>query len=145
MSLRWKPGLKMEYYLLLAVVVQTFLVTKAHGKKLQMDVHSNIVKRGFLMEYVHQTTCSLVNSLSKKLLYLHHQLLAPMAMFNWWEVLPPMKGGWRCASTMTGGQCAMTLGVVLMLQWSAGNWDMQPLDVSNSTMSTTVNYTYFMP
>ena len=41
-----------------------------------------------------------------------------------------MRGGWRCASTMPGGQFVITLGVVLMLQWSAGNWDMQPLEVS---------------
>ena len=41
-----------------------------------------------------------------------------------------MKGGWRCASTMPGGQCAMTLGMVLMPQWSAANWNMQPLGVS---------------
>ena len=41
-----------------------------------------------------------------------------------------MRGGWKCASTMSGGQCAITLGVVLMLQWSAGNLDMHTLDVS---------------
>ena len=46
---------------------------------------------------------------------LYHQLLAPMEMFNWWEVLPHMKGGWRCASTMPGGQCVMIFGIVLML------------------------------
>ena len=79
-------------------------------------------------------TCSLVNSLSKNLSHLHHQLLAPMEMFNWWEVLPHMRVEWRCASTMPGGQCVMTFGAVLMLQWSAGNWDMPPLDVSNSTI-----------
>ena len=42
-----------------------------------------------------------------------------------------MREGWKCASTMSGGQCAMSLGMVLMPQWSAGNWDMQPLEVSS--------------
>ena len=40
-----------------------------------------------------------------------------------------MKGGSRCASTMPGGQCVTILGIVLMLLWSVGSWDMQPLDV----------------
>ena len=48
-----------------------------------------------------------------------------------------MRGGWKCASTMSGGQCAMTLGVVLMLQWSAGNLDMHTLDVSHPYCTTT--------
>ena len=48
-----------------------------------------------------------------------------------------MRGGWKCASTMSGGQCAMTLGVVLMLQWSAGNLDTHTLDVSLSYCTTT--------
>ena len=42
-----------------------------------------------------------------------------------------MRGGWKCASTMSGGQCAMSLGMVPMPQWSASNWDMQPLEVSS--------------
>ena len=40
-----------------------------------------------------------------------------------------MREGSRSASTMPGGQCVMIFGIVLMLQWSAGSWDMQPLDV----------------
>ena len=32
---------------------------------------------------------------------------------------------------MPGGQCVMIFGVVLMLLWSAGNWDLQSLDVSH--------------
>ena len=52
-----------------------------------------------------------------------------MVMFNWWEEPLSMREGSRCASTMPGGQCVMILGIVLMLQWSAGSWDMQPLDV----------------
>ena len=42
-----------------------------------------------------------------------------------------MRGGWKCASTMSGGQCAMSLGMVPMPQWSASNWDMQPPEVSS--------------
>ena len=42
-----------------------------------------------------------------------------------------MKGGWRCASTMPGGQCVMILGIVLMLLWSAGSQNLQSLDVSH--------------
>jgi len=30
----------------------------------------------------------------------------------------------------SGEQCAMTVGVPLMLLWSAGNWDMHTLEVS---------------
>ena len=33
----------------------------------------------------------------------------------------------------SGGQCVMTAGVVLMLQWSASSWDMHTLEVSGST------------
>ena len=53
-----------------------------------------------------------------------------MVIFNWWEALPIMKGGWRCASIIPGEQCVMIFGVVLMLLWSAGSWDMPTLDVS---------------
>ena len=53
-----------------------------------------------------------------------------MVIFNWWEALPIMKGGWRCASMIPGEQCVMIFGVVLMLLWSAGSWDMPTLDVS---------------
>ena len=30
----------------------------------------------------------------------------------------------------SGGQCVMTSGTALMLQWSANNWDMHSLEVS---------------
>ena len=30
----------------------------------------------------------------------------------------------------SGGQCVMTAGAVLMLQWSATSWDMRTLEVS---------------
>ena len=53
-----------------------------------------------------------------------------MVMFDWLVEPPSMKGEWKCASIMPGVQCAMTLGVVLMLQWFAGNMDMHTLDVS---------------
>ena len=53
-----------------------------------------------------------------------------MALFDWWEVVQFMTGEWRCALTMPGEQCVVTFGVVMMLQWSADNLDMQPLDVS---------------
>ena len=53
-----------------------------------------------------------------------------MALFDWLEVVQFTTGGWRCALTMPGEQCVMAFGVVMMLQWSADNLDMQPLDVS---------------
>ena len=53
--------------------------------------------------------------------HLFCQQLALMALFDWWEVVQFMRGGWRCALTIPGGQCVMTFGVVMMLQWSAGN------------------------
>ena len=53
-----------------------------------------------------------------------------MVMFDWLVDPPSMKGGWKSASIMSGVQCAMTFGVVLMLQWFAGNMDMHTLDVS---------------
>ena len=31
----------------------------------------------------------------------------------------------------SGGQCVMTTGTTLMLQWSAINWDMDTLEVSD--------------
>ena len=41
-----------------------------------------------------------------------------------------MREGSRCASTMPGGQCAITTGVTQMPLWSVSSWDMQQLDVS---------------
>ena len=32
----------------------------------------------------------------------------------------------------SGGQCVMTAGAALMLQWSASSWDMHTLEVSGS-------------
>ena len=52
-----------------------------------------------------------------------------MVMFNWWGEPLSMREGSRCASTMLGGQCVMTFGAVLMLLWSADNYNMEPLDV----------------
>ena len=54
----------------------------------------------------------------------------PTVMFVWWEAPISMKVEWRCALMTSGGQCVMTTGTTLMLQWSAGNWDMHTLDVS---------------
>ena len=33
----------------------------------------------------------------------------------------------------SGGQCVMTPGTVLMLLWSASNWNMHTLEVSTAT------------
>ena len=44
-----------------------------------------------------------------------------------------MKVEWRCVSMTSGGQCVMTAGAALMLQWSASSWDMHTLEVSGST------------
>ena len=45
-----------------------------------------------------------------------------MEMFVWWEAPISMRGGWRCASMTSGGQCVMTTGTAPMLQLSANNW-----------------------
>ena len=46
---------------------------------------------------------------------------ALMEMFVWWEVLISMKVEWRCALTISGGQCVMMAGTVMMLLWSASS------------------------
>ena len=45
---------------------------------------------------------------------------------------------WKCASMTSGGQCVMTAGAVLMLQWSASSWDMHTLEVSGSAQNVSV-------
>ena len=45
-----------------------------------------------------------------------------------------MKVELKCASVTSGGQCVMMAGTVLMLLWSASNWDMHTLEVSTSTV-----------
>ena len=57
-----------------------------------------------------------------------------MAMFDWLVEPPSMRGGSRCASTIPGGQCVITTGVTLMLQWSVSSLDMLLLDVSDVTL-----------
>ena len=40
------------------------------------------------------------------------------------EVVPLLdKAGWRCAMTVSGGQCVMTPGGPMMLKWHADNLD----------------------
>ena len=51
-------------------------------------------------------------------------------MFVWLEAPISMRVEWRCASMTSGGQCVMTCGIVLMLLWSAGSWNMHTLEVS---------------
>jgi len=53
-----------------------------------------------------------------------------MVMFVWWEVPISMRVEWRCASMTSGGQCVMTAGTPMMLQWCANSWDMHTLAVS---------------
>lgn len=57
-----------------------------------------------------------------------------MAMFDLLGVPLNMRDEWRCASTIPGGQCVITTGVTLMLQWSVSSWDMLLLDVSDVTL-----------
>ena len=56
-----------------------------------------------------------------------------MEMFVWLEAYIGMKVEWRCASMISGGQCVMTAGTVLMLLWCADSWDMLTLEVSESS------------
>ena len=57
-----------------------------------------------------------------------------MEMFVWLEAQISMRVEWRCALMTSGGQCVITAGTLLMLQWSAGNWDMPTLEVSASAI-----------
>jgi len=41
-----------------------------------------------------------------------------------------MRVEWRCALMTSGGQCVITSGTALMLQWSANSWNMHTLEVS---------------
>ena len=56
-----------------------------------------------------------------------------MEMFVWWEAPINTRAEWRCASITPGGQCVMTPGTTLMLLWSASNWDMHTMEVSDIT------------
>ena len=56
--------------------------------------------------------------------------IVPLVMFVWWEVPISMRVEWRCASMTSGVQCAMMVGALLMLLWSASSWVMQLLEVS---------------
>ena len=48
--------------------------------------------------------------------------------------------GWKCVGMKPGAQCVMTLGTVLMLEWSAGNLD-SPDTVRFSSVRKMVTYT----
>ena len=54
--------------------------------------------------------------------------------YNLWQVVVPketsdskkalpLEGVWRSATTISGAQCVMTSGMLLMLKWSADSWD----------------------
>ena len=64
-----------------------------------------------------------------------------MVMFVWLEAPISMKVEWRCASMISGEQCAMTVGAVLMPLWSVSSWDMQLLEVSANMV--VVSETFF--
>ena len=132
--------------LLLGLVVVALLVPKTQGKQHTASLRKldgcfmYTVIMDSLTQRVHyyckRTTSAIVLCMAQYcgtnsyFFVLHQQQLALMVMFDWWEEPLRMRGGQSCVSTMPGGQCVMTIGIVLMLQWSAGSWDMQPLDVS---------------
>ena len=35
----------------------------------------------------------------------------------------PLLDEWKCATIISGAQCVMTLGMMKMHKWLAGNWD----------------------
>ena len=37
--------------------------------------------------------------------------------------VPPTRDVWRSATVISGAQCVMTHGELLMLKWLAANWD----------------------
>ena len=88
--------------------------------------------------YVQLNACWLqYQSLWSNLLQSMPVATVPMVIFVWWEASISMKVEWRCASMTSGGQCVMTLGTVLMLLWSASNWDTHTLEVSWVWLSST--------
>ena len=38
---------------------------------------------------------------------------------------------WRYVQEDSGALFVMTIGIIMMLKWSAGNWDMQPLVIES--------------
>ena len=54
------------------------------------------------------------------------QQCAPRDLSDFKEALP-QEDVWRSATTMSGAQCAMMPGVLLMLRWPADSWDSLPL------------------
>jgi len=58
-----------------------------------------------------------------------------MEIFVWWEAPISMRVEWRCVSTISGEQCVITPGILLMLLWSANSWDMHTLEVRLSVLS----------
>jgi hypothetical protein len=49
-------------------------------------------------------------------------------------------GVWRSATTMSGAQCVMTFGALLMPMWSAGSWDLLKTQVLRYIDSRGLNY-----
>ena len=56
-----------------------------------------------------------------------------MVQFVLWEALISMRVEWRFASMISGGQCVMMTGTLLMPLWFASSWDMHTLEVSASS------------
>ena len=63
-----------------------------------------------------------------------------MEMFVWWEGPIRMRAEWSYASTISGGQCVMMAGAVLMPLLSASSWVMQPLEVSTNVIQCEQNF-----
>ena len=48
-------------------------------------------------------------------------------------------GVWRSVTTMSGAQCVMTSGVLLMLMWSADSWDSVMTQVNLNLMTSSIS------
>lgn len=42
------------------------------------------------------------------------------------EAITFWKAAWKSAITISGGQCAQTISMLLMQEWPAGSWDFHP-------------------
>ena len=50
-----------------------------------------------------------------------------MVISGWLEDLALVVVEWRYAQEDSGALFVITSGITMMLKWSAGNWDIQPL------------------
>ena len=68
-----------------------------------------------------------------------------MVISDWFkeEMLAPMLVGWRYAREDSGALFVMISGIIMKLEWSAGNWDIQPMVYHIYYIELTSNLIHF--